>query len=195
MEVVDTMRDVISEGGDDMGYWEHGDIYRLLKCPNCRKVNITTYSWHDAMDEDDVITEKTIYPQHQDFPVGLPDKILGSLTSAEKVKPIDVHAYALLLGRTLELVCHDRGAKSGTLYPMLEELAKKGDIPEKLVKVASGLRNFRNLGAHAGMGDLSEKELPIVRALLDAILTYIYSAQHLADLAEEKLARIKKKRK
>ncbi|WBO86279.1 DUF4145 domain-containing protein [Hymenobacter yonginensis] len=187
--------DTVSEGDHKHGYYESGDFYRVLKCPNCLKINILTYFWHDSMDAEEDVNETLVYPQHQAFPVGLPAKILEYLTSAEKVKSIDVHAYALLLGRILEFVCYDRGAKSDKLYLMLEELAVKGDIPEKLVKVASGVRNFRNIGAHVGSGDLSTAELPIVRALLDAILTYIYSAEHLAAQAELKLSKIKKRRK
>jgi hypothetical protein len=195
MAIKGSINDTVTSGAPEVGYEISGTMYSVLECPACKEVSVTSYFWHEMMDKDDDIMHKTLYPHNKEFPVGLPANILSALTSAEKVKVFDAHAYALLLGRTLELVCYDREAKGDTLYKMLEDLAARNEIPEKLVKVASGLRDFRNIGAHAGSGDLSTSELPIVRALLDAILTYIYSAQHLADLAAIKLARIKKQRK
>ncbi|MEP7168010.1 MAG: DUF4145 domain-containing protein, partial [Bacteroidota bacterium] len=104
-------------------------------------------------------------------------------------------AYVILLRRLLELICIDRSAKKNTLALMLKDLSDKGEIPDKLVKVAMGLKDFGNIGAHAGIGELSENEIPIVTALCTAILEYTYSAPHLATLAETKLNSIKTKRK
>lgn len=77
----------------------------------------------------------------------------------------------------------------------VKDLASKGDIPNNLVKVALGLKNFGNIGAHAGIGELSTKEIPIAEALCKAILEYIYSAPYLANLAEAKLKAIKTAKK
>ena len=135
-----------------------------------------------------------LFPQNLTYPFGLPEKILTAYKATEKVKSIDVNAYAILMRRLLELVCLDRGATIGTLASMLKELADKNEIPEKLVKVAQGLKDFGNIGAHAGSGELTEKEIPIVNALCSAILEYVYSAPHLATIAENKLTTIKSKK-
>lgn len=74
---------------------------------------------------------------------------------------------------------------------MLKELADKNEISSKLVDVAKGLKNFGNIGAHAKIGKLTKKEIPIVNALSNAILEYVYSAPYLATLAEKKLNTIK----
>ena len=168
-----------------------GTTSYILECPTCKKVNIASSFWHENMDEDDVQTYDIIYPKNSDDPLGLPEKILKAYKAAEKVKPIDVNAYAILMRRLLELICLENGANDGTLTGMLQELANKNEIPQKLVKVATGLKDFGNVGAHAGSGDLSEKEIPIVNALCTAILEYIYSAPYLATLAENNLNRIK----
>lgn len=194
MKVKGTVDDVVTRGAPLVGYEDSGTIYSVLECPACREITVASNFWAETMAEKSEIIYKILYPVHKEFPVGLPTNILSALTSAERIRIIDAHAYAVLLGRTLEMVCYDRGAKGDTLYKMLEDLAARNEIPEKLVKVASGLRNFRNVGAHANTGDLSPSELPIVRSLLDSILTYIYSAQHLADLAETQLTKIKKKK-
>ena len=172
---------------------ENGIIYSVLGCPACKKANIVSYWWHDGIESEDEIEYEILFPQDKNFPIGLPENILSTLKAAEKIKTIDVNAYAILLGRLLELVCLDRNATGETLASMLKDLASKNEIPEKLVDVAKGLRGFRNIGAHAGLGELSEKEIPIVKALCNAILEYIYSAPHLATIAESKLDAIKNK--
>jgi len=180
----------------DYGYMvgESGTTYCVLECPACKKINIVYYDWHDGMESDDEVEYNLLYPINQKYPLGLPDKILSAYKAAEKVKTIDVNAYAILMRRMLELVCIDRNAKQGTLAAMLKDLADKNEIPQKLVNVAKGLKDFGNIGAHAGSGELSEKEIPILNALSKAILEYIYSAPHLATLAEKQLERVKKKK-
>ena len=105
---------------------------------------------------------------------------------------MDVNAYAILTRRLLELVCLDRGAQLNNLAVMLRDLANRNEIPDKIVKVAIGLKDFGNIGAHAGIGDLSENEIPIVNALCIAIIEYVYSAPYLATLAEQQLNKIRK---
>ena len=174
--------------------WESGTTYCVLECPACKKVNIVYYDWHDGMESEDEVEYNLLYPINQKYPLGLPDKILSAYIAAEKVKTIDVNAYAILMRRMLELVCIDRNAKQGTLAVMLKDLADKNEIPHKLVNVAKGLKDFGNIGAHAGSGELSEKEIPILNALSKAILEYIYSAPYLATLAEQQLERVKRKK-
>lgn len=175
--------------------WVYGTIYYVLKCPACEKINIVSYDWHDGMETDEEICYDFLYPQNTTYPIGLPEKILTAFKAAEKVKSIDVNVYAILMRRLLELVCIDRNASNGTLAVMLKDLANKKEIPDKLVKVASGLKDFGNIGAHAGSGDLTEAEIPIVNALCTAVLEYVYSAPYLATIAEDKLKSIKTKKK
>jgi hypothetical protein len=196
MEILGTVDDLQFEEDDHGPGYSYGTKYDILKCPAplCKKVTVASYSYHEAFEEDDSFPYKFIYPQSSNAPIGLPDKIGKALMAAEKIKSIDVNAYAILIRRLLELVCIDRKAAGATLAGMLKDLSGKGEIPEKLVKVAAGLKDFGNIGAHAGSGELTEKEIPIVTALCKAILEYVYSAPHLANLAEEKLKSIKIKK-
>ena len=192
MEIVGKIADYFKGDDPEFGYINfHGTIYSVLKCSACSKTNIVSYFWHDAMESDEEITYDRLYPADTIYPVGLPEKILDAFKSAEKAKSLDVNAYAILTRKLLELVCLDRGAKSDWLAIMLKKLANAGEIPEKLVKVASGLKDFGNIGAHAGSGKLTLEEIPIVNALSIAILEYVYSAPFLATEAENKLNAIK----
>jgi len=195
MEVIGEVNDKQS-GFDERygGNYHWGTSYSILKCPACEKINIVSYYWDEEMDSDDVSYD-FLYPPISNYPIGLPEEILTSYKAAERVKSIDVNAYAILMRRLLEKVCLDKKATVGTLASMLNELSNKKEIPEKLVKVAMGLKDFGNIGAHAGSGELTEKEIPIVNALCSAILEYVYSAPYLATIAENKLKTIKTKSK
>jgi hypothetical protein len=194
MEIVGNITDYIKGEDPEFGYINfHGTKYSVLKCPACCKINIVSYFWHDAMESDEEITYDLLFPADTIYPVGLPEKISDAFKAAEKAKSFDVNAYAILTRKLLELVCLDRGAKKDWLAKMLRELANAGEIPEKLVEIASKLKDFGNIGAHAGSGDLTLEEIPIVNALSIAILEYVYSAPFLATEAENRLNEIKNK--
>lgn len=193
MEVIGYVSDDKSEYHEGYGPMNYGTTYKVLKCPACEKINIVTYDWHEDMESEVEVTYTVLFPINQNIPLGLPKEISQAYVAAEKVKSIDVNAYAILMRRLLEMVCLDRQAKNDTLFKMLKELATKGEIPAKLVDVAMGLKNFGNVGAHAGTGNLTKNEIPIVQDLTKAILEYVYSAPHLAKAAEEKLNQITSK--
>lgn len=172
--------------------WETGTIYQILKCPSCRKISIRSYFWHDGMDDEDRITYQQLYPVDARMPEGLPDKISKAYQAAVKVKTIDANAFAVLLGRVIDMVCQDRGASGDTMAQQLADLAQKNEIPIKLVEVAAKLRKLRNIGAHAGLGELTDKDVPILEDLCRALLDYIYTAPHLISRADKSLERLMK---
>lgn len=172
----------------DAGYY-----YDILICPACKRENIVKYFWHEFMESEEDLKYDILYPQRKNIPLGLPENIKSTFKAAEMVVNIDVNAYAMLMRRLLELVCIDREAKGSGLAIMLGDLAKKSEIPSKLVDVAKGLKDFGNIGAHSYCGSLSEGEVPIVSALTKSILEYLYTAPYLASLAEERLKELRSK--
>lgn len=195
MEVVGDVKDIVKKSDPFSGEpLDYGVVYLVALCPSCNKANVLSYFWDVAMESNDEIEYEVLYPKDTKYPLGLPPKILNAYKAAEKVKNIDGSSYALLMRRLLEMVCIDRKAKGKTLHKMLEDLAGRHEIPEKLVAVANGLRGFGNIGAHPVEGELGAGEAPIVNSLTNAILEYIYSAPYLADMAERELERIKKRK-
>jgi hypothetical protein len=81
-----------------------------------------------------------------------------------------------------------------TLDKRLKSLSERGEIPEKLVDVSSGLRKLRNIGANADLGELSSADLPVLDGLTRAILEYVYSAPLLIEETEKRLDKLKKKK-
>lgn len=173
--------------------WDEGWVYQLLHCPACQQVMLRRYYWHEGMyDPEEGVEFETLFPADNRKPLGLPEHISRALEAAHKVKNIDANSFAVLLGRVLEMVCEDRDAEGDTLHKQLADLAKKNEIPEKLVGVADGLRHLRNVGAHASIGELTENEIPILDDLARAVIEYVYTAPHLAEEAKRRLEGLKK---
>ncbi len=169
---------------------DQGYNYELLLCLACEKVTLREYFEHDCLDPEDIKVE-TLYPPQGVNLFDLPSLIQKAYEAALKARAIDANAYAILLGRMLEVVCEDRKVKGENLYEKLKVLAEKGEIPENLMGVAHGLRKLRNIGAHEPLEGLSNDEIPILDALSRAILEYIYIAPSLAKQAETRLKRLK----
>jgi hypothetical protein len=93
------------------------------------------------------------------------------------------------------VVCEDRQAKGDSLHKKLQDLSTRGEIPTKLVDVARSLKDLRNVGAHASLGNLTADEVPILEDLTRAILEYVYSAPALAEAAVKRLNTLRRRSK
>lgn len=181
---------------EDTYQYERGTTYNLLKCDACGIVNIISDEWDElCFNPHEEINYTFLYPQDPKIPLGLPEKILTALKKANKIKPIDVDSYAVSLRKLLELVCKDKNIEGDTLPKKLEALVKKNQTPEKLIKISKGLTEFGNIGAHGSDIELTPKENEILESLSLALLEYIYSAPHLADLAEKKVIELNRQLK
>lgn len=175
--------------------WQHGPVHEMLQCPACKAVTLRSYYW-----DDNALGEPLDY--HVLYPVpasnelgGLPDNIARAYEAARRVRTIDPNAYAVLVGRVVELICEDRGAKGKFLSHKLRDLATRGEIPKNLVPVAKTLADLRNVGAHSSLGELTAGEVPLLDDLVRSILEYVYAAPFVAHCANERLQRLIARRK
>ena len=177
---------------EDSWEWAEGEIYRLLCCQGCGKVVLQRNYYDSRYDDYDVAEAfRTLYPQPDTMPKVLPHPVKSEYDAAIAVKPINANAYAVLLGRVFDKVCEDRKADGKTLSERLADLAEKGEIPKPLAEMAHGLRQLRNVGAHADLGTLTQDEIQVLDAILRAILEYLYRAPRLVEEVKQMLARRK----
>lgn len=188
MQIVGEYSDVSAQYDEKFeAYLKSGFYHLLLLCPTCKKLSYGRRFWHEFSSGVEEVEYEILYPGSGKAPLGLPEEIKKAYDAATKVRNIDANAYAVLIGRTLEMVCADRKAKGKTLAAKLSDLAEKGEIPGALDDIAKNLRNLRNIGAHAELGELTIAEIPILNDLCKAILEYVYTAPHLVSLAEKRL--------
>ena len=100
----------------EMGTYDEGDVYQILECPSCKKINLTSMYYHELMyDEESEPEIEILYPPDDKVPVGLGDSIKKAYEAAMKVRHVDANAYGVLIGRLLEMICEDRKAKGKDL--------------------------------------------------------------------------------
>jgi len=170
-----------------------GTMYELVKCPACKGIMLTKQDYHEL--DDYQTMHVVLFPPETSQPKGLPTEIQDAYEAGLRVRSIDANAYAVLIGRVLEMVCIDRKAKGDDLNSKLLDLSKKGEIPGTLVKIAHSLRYLRNIGAHVTLGEIKKIDIPTLDALCRAILEYIYSAPYLVAQVEKCLRKYQTKKK
>jgi hypothetical protein len=186
-QIVANYTDIDIDTDQEEGYYnETRYLLQLSLCPSCDFINLTV--------ENEDGTIHVLFPSPPKDLEGLPPSVGKAYKAARAVKRIDPNAFAVLLGRVVELVCLDRGAKGNTLNDQLQDLANRGEIPDKLAKMAHQLRALRNIGAHATLGELTYAESPILEDLGRAILEYVYIAPHLIKKVEQKINKLKKQK-
>src|SRR5437764_9295793 len=138
-EVVSEYTHTIEQEFDFAGetiYEEEEYFLRLSLCPTCESFNL-------SVEDDDGSEIMVLYPKPLAELEGLPEEIARAYKAARAVRLIDANAFAVLLGRVLEIICIDRNAKGKTLFEQLKDLAGRGEIPGPLADMADQLRNLR----------------------------------------------------
>jgi hypothetical protein len=170
-----------------VGDYGVGFAFVMIECPACNNITLLREHWHTGMDDAQPQSVEIAYPCQPKLTGGLPTHIRSAVSATERVKAVDPNAYGVLVRRGLELLCEDRGAHGRNLHDRLKDLGAKNEIPERLVKIALGLKNLGNIGAHAGLGDLSPREVPLMTSLFEAILEHVYGAPHLIEVVEQRM--------
>jgi hypothetical protein len=183
LEVVATFNDKETEYMYDDYYEAEVPIatfysdYTLYKCPVCSKVTLKSV---DACDQDRDHTGKVIEYENILYPVQtgdlyyVPEKIKKAFESALKTKNVDKVMCALGLRRTLEMLCHDKGAEGRTLYNKLVDLSNKGIIPQVLNEASHLIRDLGNAAAHEEDVQFDVQTINDLIRFTRIILDYVY---------------------
>ena len=190
-KIVSRYANLRSNFHEAVGDYAVGFAFIMIECPACNNITLLREHWHTGMDDALPQEVDVVYPSKGRLTNGLPTQIQAAVDAAERVKAVDPNAYGVLVRRGLEIVCQDRGAKGRNLYDRLKDLGDKNEIPARLVDIAIGLKNLGNIGAHAGLGDLSPREVPLMTSLFEAVLEHVYGAPYLIAIVEKRLAELK----
>lgn len=170
---------------------EHYTI-QLLRCPTCSQPTLRQVYWnigehydgHRELEGD----EEILYPKTGlSNSIGTPTSVQSALSAALKVRAIEPNACAVLIRRTLEVICNEEKCTKRTLVENLKELGSNGRIPPPLAQMADHLRKLGNIGAHAGEDQISPGDIPFMIEFAQAIIEYLYIAPAKIALAEKRL--------
>lgn len=185
----------------DQGFFEDLERrWQVVVCSSCEEVLLLQESgWSTEeyiVDSDEKgreiwkrpFKQETLYPPQKKAFVHLPPSVSRAYGIAVKLLPIEPIAFAVFAGRTLEFVCKDKNAQGKTLKQQLDDLAKRGEIPNVLSEMAHSIRFFRNQGAHATeIEEISRGDAEDIRHLCEAILEYIYEFRPMLERVQYRL--------
>ena len=116
------------------------------------------------------------YPKTPFLSPIIPRQIATSYAEAFKVRAISPNAFAVLIRRTLEILCNERGLTKGTLAARLKILSDKGELPPILSQTTDLLRLIGNIGAHGSEKSVHPLEVRAIDDFFVAIVEYLYVA-------------------
>lgn len=173
-------------------------VWQVLICPSCERVNI--FQHYTCSEEEDISSDgvwrrpvhtELLYPSTRRKFRHLPPSVSRSYEIALKLLLLEPIVFAVFAGRTLEFLCRDRNAQGSNLAEMLNDLAKRGEIPTVLTDMAHSLRFFRNIGAHASEIEVSREDALALRDLCDTILEYVYEAPAMLRQVQERIKQLR----
>ncbi len=153
----------------------------LVDCRSCEEASLLERVWtrdlFDPFGSLSVTEETVLYPSTGATQFRfLPREVRKEYESALNIMRHDANAFGVMVRRTLEAVCKERGVQRGTLACNLREMASRNEMPGTLADIADHLRLVSNIGAHHSGADISKDDLPALLDFLNLVLEYLYEA-------------------
>lgn len=150
-------------------YW-----YQVFECSTCHDISL--YGFMDV--DGDCGKSSLMFPKGDDLDESVPHCISSIYKEAKRVQEISPNAFSVLIRRSLEAICDDRGVSSGRLQRRLEELSNRGEIPPVLAEMTSILRLLGNSGAHNTSQSVTVPMTWSMDRFFRTLIEYIYVAPH-----------------
>jgi hypothetical protein len=174
-----------TEDGSDSDPSERGKVFQLLVCPACEGViSRTRIGAMIASNQRRIFLLRSYIQEIRVYPPGLPPVIRKAFLLAQRVKPIDLNAFGVMMGRVLEEICADTKASERILADKLKDRADRGEITGEVgrsgrwLEKASQLGRTRRTGrAHPPEGSNRRRSLPS-SARLSICRTILYPERH-----------------
>ena len=151
--------------------------YYVACCETCNQI-LMYHNWAEGSEPElsHFDTSYRVWPKSGKLHPSVPKKIADIYQEAARIKEIAPNSYAVQIRRALEAICEDRGAKKGTLFKRLAQLAEKGEVPPILVEVSGLLRLIGNIGAHAAEKSVHPLFVETIDDFFRALIEYLYIA-------------------
>lgn len=159
----------------------------LYQCVSCEEPTLCTAWYLSGVQESE---PRVIFPSDTTDDSALPLPVRKAWVAALAVRHVEPNAFAVLVRRTLETICHVEGAAGRTLIQKLTVLAESDRIPGVLAEIANSLREIGNLGAHASAVDeVRPADVPLIYDFADAIIEYLYRAPAKVEAVKARLGK------
>jgi hypothetical protein len=146
-------------------------IYTVFECATCHDISL--YSYLEPVGFE---SATLLYPKGDALHKSVPPQVVSNYSEAKRIQTISPNAFAMLMRRSLEALCDDRGAPPGVLAKRLEALVAKGEIPPVLAEITSVLRSLGNAGAHNTSQRVTVPMTWAMDEFFRALVEYVYVA-------------------
>lgn len=180
---VDELLEIVESRTHEIDRFPVESYFFITKCKTCSQVSVFTSADFEEMPYN-ISAAFQIWPTNKDLGEGVPKNIEASYDEAKKVKKVSPLAFSILIRRSLEQLCKDKGATGRNLKEKIEDLGKKKIIPETLADMADIIRETGNTGAHGDNFKLNKFDMDVLDDFFIAVLEYVY-------VAPQRLAKIK----
>lgn len=155
-------------------------IFGLRKCPN-EKCFGHLFFVYNTQNQEIILTHPSdSIPFDKE---NIPENVLNSFEEAITSHSNNCFvASAIMIRKTLEEICSDRGAKGGNLYKRFEDLGSKIILPKELIEGMQELRLLGNDAAHIESNTFSQvgkEEIEISIEFTKEILKGVYQYENL----------------
>jgi hypothetical protein len=155
-------------------------VFGLRRCPNGNCFGHLFFVYSDQTGEILITHPSDSIPFDKE---NIPDKVLNAFTEAIISHSNNCFiASAIMIRKTLEEICLDRGAIGKNLYARLEDLGTKIVIPKELIEGMQELRLLGNDAAHIesnAFNEVGKVEVEISIEFTKEILKAVYQYESL----------------
>ena len=152
--------------------------FTLSKCSRCEGIFLTFAQFYQIPGEvyEPQSERELLYPSTKRLDISiLPDSIKKSYVSSTGSFNAGLYEPCVIMCRkTVEALCHEKGAPSGNLKKRIDYLRSSGLIDSKLHTWATGLRLVGNDAAHDLEVEIAKEDASDSLEFLDALLLYCY---------------------
>lgn len=155
----------------------HGDRYYVALCRRCEAPFLIRQGLYERPAEYETLeTEDVLFPSSSRSPLeGVPASVQRSFEQAGRAfTSSSFDACALMCRRSIEALCRELGAGSGTLQAKLDALCATEIIDARLAGWAHSVRAMGNEAAHETDLEVSKEDARDAMDFTEAILLYIY---------------------
>ena len=168
--------------------------YHLFACPVCHRVTLRQTYTDETMIHYCNYTDITyydekniLYPLSSVESTSVPVKVKEAYEAALKTKSIDKYVCLMALRRTLELLLKDKGATKWSLKDKIEEIAKKGLLPDALKEASSLAKMLGDTAAHDKDMEIEQYDVEAMVEFIGFIIEYLYVVPDKINTFKERL--------
>ncbi len=149
--------------------------FYLMSCKTCTGTLLFAAEYVQD-DGRDLHRAQLVWPTKSNLDIRVPAAIRECYEEAYQVKVTSPMAFAVLIRRSLEAVCSDRGVQKRSLAASLQALVEQDQIPLVCADMTKVIKAIGNYGAHFTDMKVNASQVKVIDDFFRALIEYVYVA-------------------